>query len=182
MPDNMAKVGQKWVAMTVGWKTPLKELLIGRVEVPSAKTRHEELLVDVLHADMRWETVDQTIDGMKSSLLEDLIGGCIVDDVVAVQLDLLPVGLQGWLAPSMFGTDVVRTVTIVAEGATIKGIPVEVYVIHRFLFIIVGTTTGIRGIVSTAARAATATTISTTSGARITTACLARRGALVCAA
>jgi hypothetical protein len=77
--------------------------------VPSAKTRHEELLVDVLHADTCWETVDQTIDGMISSPLEDLIGGCIVDDVVAVQLDLLPVGLQGWLAPSMFGTDVVRT-------------------------------------------------------------------------
>jgi hypothetical protein len=170
MLDNTAKVGQKWVAMTVGQKTPLKELLIGRVEVPSVKTHHEELLVDVLHADTRWETVDQTIDGMISSPLEDLIGGCIIDDVVAVQLDLLPVGLQGWLALSMFGTDVVRMVTIVAEGATIKGIPV---VIHRLLFVIVGTTTGIRGIVSTTAGAATATTMSTTTGERITTACLA---------
>jgi hypothetical protein len=179
MLNNMAKVGQKWVAMTVGWKTPLKELLVGRVEVPSAKTRHKELLVDVLHADTRWETVNQTIDGMISSPLEDLIGGCIVDDVVTVQLDLLPVGLQGWLAPSMFGTDVIRTVTIVAEGATIKGIP---GVIHRLLFVIVSVTTGIRGIVSTAAGAATATTISTTTGARITTARLAQRGALVCAA
>jgi hypothetical protein len=84
MLDNMAKVGQKRVAMTVGRKTPLKELLIGRVEVPSAKTCHEELLVDVLHANTRWETVNQTIDGMISSPLEDLIGGCIVDDVVAV--------------------------------------------------------------------------------------------------
>jgi hypothetical protein len=88
MLNNMAKVGQKRDAMTVGWKTPLKELLIGRVEVPSAKTRHEELLVDVLHANMRWATVDQTIDGMISSPLEDLIGGCTIDDVVAVQLDL----------------------------------------------------------------------------------------------
>jgi hypothetical protein len=35
MFNNMAKVGQKWVAMTVGWKTPPKELLIGRIEVPS---------------------------------------------------------------------------------------------------------------------------------------------------
>jgi hypothetical protein len=179
MLNNMAKVGQKWVAMTVGWKMPLKELLVGRVEVPSAKTRHEELLVDVLHADTRWETVNQTIDGMISSPLEDLIGGCIVDYVVAVQLDLLPVGLQGWLAPSMFGMDVIRTVTIVAEGTMIKGIPGN---IHRLLFVIVGATTGIRGIVSTAARAATTTTISTTTSARITTACLARRGALVCAA
>jgi hypothetical protein len=172
MLNNTAKVGQKWFAMTVGRKMPLKELLIGRVKVPSAKTRHEELLVDVLHANTRWETVDQTIDGMLSSLLEDLIGGCIVDDVIAVQLDLLPVGLQGWLAPSMFGTDVVRTVTIVAEGATIKGIP---GVSHRLLFVVVSTTTGIRGVVSTAAAT---TTISTTTGARITTARLARRGAL----
>jgi hypothetical protein len=31
MLDNTAKVGQKRVAMTVGQKTPLKELLIGRV-------------------------------------------------------------------------------------------------------------------------------------------------------
>jgi hypothetical protein len=108
---------------------------------------------------------------MISSPLEDLIGGCIIDDVVTVQLDLLPVGLQGWLAPSMFGTDVVRMVTIVAEGATIKGIPV---VIHGLLFVIVGTTTGIRGIVSTTAGAATATTsMSTTTSERITTACLA---------
>jgi hypothetical protein len=168
--------------MTVGWKTLLKELLIGRVEVPSAKTRHKELLIDVLHADTCWETVNQTIDGMISSPLEDLIGGCIVDDVVTVQLDLLPVGLQGWLAPSMLGTDVVRTVTIIAEGTTIIVIPIEVNVIHRLLFIIVGTTTGIGRIVSTAVRAATATTISTTSGARITTACLAQRRALVCAA
>jgi hypothetical protein len=179
MLDNTAKVGQKRVTMTVGWKTPLKELLVGRVEVPSAKTRHEELLIDVLHANTRRETVDQTIDGMISSPLEDLIGGCIVDDVVAVQLDLLPVGLQGWLVPSMFGTDVVRTVTIVAKGTTIKGIP---GIIQRLLFVIVGATTGIRGIVSTAAGAATTTTISTTTGTRITTARLARRGALVCAA
>jgi hypothetical protein len=79
----------------------------------------------------------------------------------------------------MFGTDVIRTETNVAEGATIKGIP---GVIHRLLFVIVSVTTGIRGIVSTAAGAATATTISTTTGARITTARLAQRGALVCAA
>jgi hypothetical protein len=101
MLNNTAKVGQKRVAMTVGWKTPLKELLVGRVEVPSAKTCHKELLVDVLHADTHWETVNQTIDGMMSSPLEDLISGCIIDDVIAVQLDLLPVGLQGWLALSM---------------------------------------------------------------------------------
>jgi hypothetical protein len=62
MLKNTTKVGQKRVAMTVGWKTPLKELLVGRVEVPSEKTRHEALLVDVLHANMRWETVDQTIE------------------------------------------------------------------------------------------------------------------------
>jgi hypothetical protein len=84
MLDNTAKVGQKWVAMTVGWKTPLKELLIGRIKVPSAKTRYEELLIDVLHADTCWKTVNQTIDGMISSPLEDLICGCIVDDVIVV--------------------------------------------------------------------------------------------------
>jgi hypothetical protein len=61
MLDNMAKVGQKQVAMTVGWKTPLKELLVGRIEVPSAKTRHEELLIDVLHANTHRETVDQIV-------------------------------------------------------------------------------------------------------------------------
>jgi hypothetical protein len=155
MLDNTAKVGQKWVAMTVGWKTLLKELLIGRVKVPSAKTCHKELLIDVLHADMCWETVNQPVDGIISSPLEDLIGGCIIDDVIMVQLDLLPVGLQGWLAPSMFGMDVIRTVTIIAEGAIIKGIPV---IIHRVLIVIAGMTTGIRGIVSTTPGAATATT------------------------
>jgi hypothetical protein len=158
---------------------PLKELLIGKIELPSAKTHYEELLIDVLDADTRWKTVNQTIDGMISSPLEDLIGGCIVDDVIAVQLDLLPVWLQGWLAPSMLSTDVIRTVTIVAEGPMIKGIPVEVSIIHRLLFVIIGVTTGIRRIVSTTAGA---TTISTTSGVRITTACLAQRRVLACTA
>ncbi len=171
MFNNMAKVGQKWVAMTVGWKTPLKELLIGRIEVPSEKTRHKELLIDILHADMCWKAVNQTIDGMVSSPLEDLISGCIIDDVIVVQLDLLPVWLQGQLVMSMFGTDVIRMVMIIAKGTMIKGISVEVSIIQRLLFIIVSVTTGIRGIVSTTAGATTATAISTTSGAR-TPACL----------
>jgi hypothetical protein len=180
MLNNMAKVGQKQVAMTVGQKMPLKELLVGRVEVPSAKTRHKELLVDVLHANTHWETVDQTIDGMISSPLEDLIGGCIVDDVVAVQLDLLPVRLQGWLAPSMFGTDVIRTVTIVAEGTTIKGIP---GVIHRFLFVIVGANTGIRGSSPPPPKPPPPPPFPPLPAqGSLTTAHLARRGELVCAA
>jgi hypothetical protein len=160
MFNNMAKVGQKWVAMTVGWKTPLKELLIGRIEVPSEKTRHKELLIDILHADMCWKAVNQTIDGMVSSPLEDLISGCIIDDVIVVQLDLLPVWLQGRLVTSMFSTDVIRMVMIIAKGTMIKGISVEVSIIQRLLFIIVSVTTGIRGIVSTTAGATTATAIS----------------------
>jgi hypothetical protein len=70
-------------------------------------------------------------------------------------------------------------VMIIAEGTTIKGIP---GVIHRLLFIIVSTTTGISTAAGAATATATATTISTTTGTRITTARLAQRGALVCAA
>jgi hypothetical protein len=108
---------------------------------------------------------------MVSSPLEDLISGCIIDDVIVVQLDLLPVWLQGQLVMSMFGTDVIRMVMIIAKGTMIKGISAEVSIIQRLLFIIVSVTTGIRGIVSTTAGATTATAISTTSGAR-TPACL----------
>jgi hypothetical protein len=80
----------------------------------------------------------------------------------------------------MFGTNVIRSVTIVAEDTRIKGIPIGVSFMYRLFVIIVGVTIGAITAASTTI-ATEAVAISTTFGTR-TTACLDQRRVFILAA